>query len=287
MSAVHDVLPHAPQELLIGRLKRLGEGVGKVVYCSEHWVVKREREPSDVIALIVLWKLLRRLLHILPARLIEPLLQRPSRRIRFLRVLLRPFVLLIPRSVWLMTHVGELWDAYHSRDVRGERLAQTHLAGTPLIPQHVTFPPVRVKVGGWPGWLVVSDATERVECTLYQRLADLTASGRFDEVEIWLDRFLNLRQAGWRRGLFSVDAHLKNFGVMGDRVVLLDAGGLTDHWPEIEHRLSSEESTAPHIRLGMGRLLLNHQDIAERFDDRWRSVVSREGILRHWPGEPE
>ena len=288
MSAPAHLLAHAPAELTSGRLRRLGEGVGKVVYCSDHWVVKRERRASDIIALIVIWKLLRRLVRILPAHLVEPLLQRPSKRIRLLRVMLRPIVFLVPRSVWLMTHVGELWHSYHWRNVRGERLARAHLAGTSLIPEHVTFPPVRVKVGGWPGWLTVSEATERVECTLHKRLADLAASGDFDQLEVWLDRFLDLRQAGWQRGLFSVDAHLKNFGVTGDRVVLLDTGGLTDHWPEIEHRLSTQQDVAePHLRLGLGPLLLGRQDIAVRFNARWKAIVSRDGVLRHWPGEPE
>jgi hypothetical protein len=282
------LLAHPPAELTTGRLHRLGEGVGKVVYCSDHWVVKRERHPADIIALIAIWKMLRFLSRILPARLVEPLLQRPSKRIRLLRVMLRPVVLLIPRSVWLMTHVGELWHSYHWRNLRGEQLARAHLAGTSLIPEHVTFPPVRVRVGGWPGWLTVSEATERVECTLYKRLSDLAASGDFEQVEVWLDRFLDLRQAGWQRGLFSVDAHLKNFGVTGDRVVLLDTGGLTDHWPEIERRLSAQQEVAePHLRLGLGPLLLGHPDIAGRFNARWKEIVSRDGVLRHWPGGPD
>jgi len=286
MPASLHLLPHAPEELISGRLRRLGEGVGKVVYCSEHWVVKRQRHASDIIALIVIWKVLRRLARILPAHLGEPLLQRPSKPIRLLRVMMRPLVLVIPRSLWLMTHIGELWHVYHSRNVRGEHLARLHLAGTSLVPDHVTFPPVRVKVGGWPGWLTVSEATERVECTLHQRLADLAAAGRFGQLELWLDRFLELRQTGWQRGLFSVDAHLKNFGVTGDRVVLLDPGGLTDHWPEIEQRLSAQAGVAePHLQLGLGPLLDSRPDIADRFNARWKEIVSRDGVLRHWPEE--
>ena len=286
MAAELHLLPHAPEELIGGRLRRLGEGVGKVVYCSEHWVVKRQRHASDIIALIVIWKVLRRLARILPAHLGEPLLQRPSKPIRLLRVMMRPLVLVIPRSLWLMTHIGELWHVYHSRNVRGEHLARLHLAGTSLVPDHVTFPPVRVKVGGWPGWLTVSEATERVECTLHQRLADLAAAGRFGQLELWLDRFLELRQTGWQRGLFSVDAHLKNFGVTGDRVVLLDPGGLTDHWPEIERRLSAQAGVAePHLQLGLGPLLDSRPDIADRFNARWKEIVSRDGVLRHWPEE--
>ena len=54
------VLLHAPPELTAGRLKRLGEGIGKVVYASEHWVIKRPRTPSEIVALILLWKILPR-----------------------------------------------------------------------------------------------------------------------------------------------------------------------------------------------------------------------------------
>jgi hypothetical protein len=287
MSPQPHLLPHAPEELTGGRLRRLGEGVGKVVYASQHWVVKRERSATDIIALIVIWKVLRRIAQVLPAHLGEPLIRRPSRCIRLVRVMMRPLVLVIPRGVWLMTHIGEMWHLYDSRSVRGERLAKAHLTGTSLIPERVTFPPVRVRVGGWPGWLTVSEATERVEGTLYKRLTDLAARGRFDEMEEWLNRFLELRQAGWRRGLFSVDAHLKNFGVTGDRVVLLDPGGLTDQWPEIDHRLTSLAGfDAPHIQLGLGTLLLDRQDIADRFNTRWKEIVSHAGVRRHWPGDP-
>ncbi len=277
---------HAPAELTASRLRRLGEGVGKVVYASEHWVVKRERSEADIIALIVIWKVLRGVAKVLPAHLGEPLLQRPSRWIRLVRVAMRPVVQVIPRSAWLMTHIGQMWKLYHFRSRRGERLAQARLQGTALVPERITFPPVKVRVGGWPGWITVSEASERVEETLQQRLANLASAGRYDEVEHWLDRFLELRQSGWQRGLFSTDAHLKNYGVTGDRVVLLDPGGLTDHWPEIERRLTSQASRpAPHAELGLSTLLRDRPDISDRFDRRWKEIVSHEGVLRHWPGD--
>ena len=284
IGAIPRVLPYAPAELTRGRLCRVGEGVGKVVYASEHWVVKRERTESEIIALIVVWKLLRRLELLLPAPLGRRLVQRPARQIRFLRILAQTIVLVVPRSIWFMTHIGNVWTLHQSRDQRGASLAEERLSGTSLIPQSVTFPPARVKVGGWPGWLEVHEATERVDTTLHQRLDELARSGRFEELELWLDRFLDLRQSGWRHGLFSIDAHLKNFGVTGDRVVLLDTGGLTDAWSEIEKRLAFEEQLPePHIRLGMGRLLQSRPDIAARFNARWKEIVCPAGILRQWP----
>src|SRR6185436_6359282 len=48
-----EVLPEPPEELIGTFLRRLGEGVGKVVYASPHWVVKRERSPSEVVAIVV------------------------------------------------------------------------------------------------------------------------------------------------------------------------------------------------------------------------------------------
>jgi hypothetical protein len=278
------LLTRAPDELTYGRLRRLGEGIGKVVYASDHWVVKRERSGSEIAALIFIWKLLRKFAHRLPGGMGEGLLARPSRRIRFLRVLFQAVVRVVPRSLWYTTHVGEVWHLYLSRDARGRRLAQEHLVGTSLVPECVEFPPTRVKVNGWPGWLTVAEATERVEATLLQRLLQLAKEERFDEVEQWLDRFLELRQEGWRRGLFSVDAHLKNFGVTGDRIVLLDPGGLTDNWTEVEERLSFEEVVAePHIQLGLGALLGARPDIAARFNSRWKKTVSRAGVRQHWP----
>lgn len=285
MGGTARVLSRAPEELTGGKLRRLGEGIGTVVYASEHWVVRRERAAADVLALIVIWKALRRVARWLPGGLGARLLQRPSRWIRLLRVTIRPLVAVIPRSLWLMTHAGQMWRLYLSRDARGRRLAEQRLAGTALIPERISFPAVRLRVGGWPGWLTVSEATERVEETLDARLRRLAGEGRFDEVERWLERLLELRQSGWRRGLFSTDAHLKNFGVAGDRVVLLDSGGLTDRWDEIETRLAPAASpAAPHVMLGLETVLDGRPDIARRFNERWNQVVSRSGVLRHWPG---
>lgn len=278
------VLARAPEELSNSRLRRIGEGIGRVVYASEHWVVKRERSPSATVALIVLWRLVRKIERFLPGSIGRRLLQRPSRRIRILRLLIQATMLILPRSLWFTSHIRDVWRLYYRRNLRGERLAQTQLAGTPLIPQRIAFPPTRVRVGGWPGWLVVSEATQRAETTLHQKLAELAAAGRFQEIEQWLDRLLDLRQSGWKRGLFSVDAHLKNFGVLGDRVVLLDSGGLTDRWREIEHRLAFEEVVEqPHIQLGLGPLLGARPDIAGRFDARWKAIVNLEVVKRHWP----
>ena len=281
------VLAHAPEELTRGRLRRIGEGIGKVVYASEHWVVKRERSNTEIIALIALWKLLRKLERMLPKRLGQRLVDRPARQIRFFRVLMQPLIVVVPRSLWFMTHIGDMWRLYTTRDQQGEKLADERLRGSSLIPAKIMFPPVRVRVGGWPGWLEVSEAVERVETTLLQRISDVAKAGRFEEVEDWLQRFLDLRQNGWRHGLFSVDAHLKNFGVTGDRVVLLDAGGLTDRFEDVEKRLAFESQTGdPHARLGLAPILAERPDIAQRFNDRWRATVNIERVLHHWPDQP-
>jgi hypothetical protein len=267
------VLLEAPAELSEGRLQRLGEGIGKVVYASEHWVVKRPRSPSAVVALILLWKLL-------PRRF----LQRPSRVLRFLRICIQGVMRVVPRSLWLTAHVKDVWRIYRSRDRRGERLARIHLEGTPLVPEVIAFPPIEVNVGGWPGWLTVCEATARVEATLHDHLARLAGEQRFDEVQLWLERFLDLRKSGWQRGLFSLDAHLKNFGVAGNRIVLLDSGGLTDRWQEVHERLLFEEVvTEPHVQLGLGPILAGCPEIAAEFDSRWKEIVNLDSVLSHWP----
>ena len=148
----------------------------------------------------------------MPGGLGRRLLERPGKQIRFLRLIFVPLVLPIPRGVWLATHIGSLWRWHSSREIQGQILADAYLAGTPLMPGRVAFPPTRVKVGGWPGWLVVSEATERVETTLQDRINDLARARRFDDIEVWLDRFLDLRRSGWKRGVFSADPHLKNYG---------------------------------------------------------------------------
>lgn len=280
----HTPVAAAPEELTNGRLTRLGEGVGKVVYASEHWVVKRERSQTEVVAIIVLWRMLRKLERILPGDLGKRLSQRPSRQIRLLRVLVQGLMFVAPKSIWFPTHISDMWRVYYKRDVRGERLANAILRGTSLVPERITFPPIRVKVKGWPGSLTISEATERVDCTFDQLLRRLADRGCFDEIEMWLDRFLQLRQLGWQHGLFSLDAHLKNFGVCGDHVVLLDTGGLTNRWSEIEKKLKQEgRVTEPHLQLGLGQILASRPDIAERFDRQWKDTVNAETVRNLWP----
>ena len=278
------VLYHIPEELTGGSLRRLGEGIGKVVYASEHWVVSRDRSPLEMVALILLWRALRKLELLLPGAWGRRLRDRPSRQIRFLRVLVQGAILIFPRALWFSTHIRGVLRLYHRRSVRGEKLAQAHLAGSDMLPERIEFPPARVRIGGWPGWLMVSEAAERVETTLYQKMAFLATEDRFDELEEWLGRLLERRQEGWRLGLFSLDAHLKNFGAIGERIVLLDTGGLTDRWHEVEQRLEAEESmAAPHVRLGLGALLKDHAEIARRFDERWRSAINQAEVRARWP----
>jgi hypothetical protein len=277
------VLPHAPAELTQRRLKRLGEGIGKVVYASEHWVVKRERTPSEVVALIGIWRLLRFCERIFPFGLGRDLLEKPSRQLRLLRVLAQGSMAVLPRAVWFTTHIRQVWRQYHFQSARGERLAREHLRGTSLVPEEVAFPSVRVEVGGWPGFLTVSTATERVEAILYDRLTALAAAGNFDEFEHWLEQLLLTRQAGWRLGLFSLDAHLKNYGIVQDRVVLIDPGGLTNQLADIEEKLARELNGAdPRVRLGLESLLADHPEIAARFDARWREMVNPEVLRELW-----
>lgn len=267
-------------------MRRIGEGIGKVVYASDHWVVKRERTASEIQALIVIWKAVRATERILPGGIGKKLLNAPSRQIRFLRVLMQGVLRFVPQGFWYMTHLRDVWNLYASRAHEGETLARDYLDGTQLVPERISFPPVRVEVGGWPGYLTVDHATERVEATLYDRLRRLAEIENWDQVQWWLDRFLITRQTAWRLGIFSVDAHLKNYGVTGDRVVLIDSGGLTNRWSDIKDRLDFEEQIdEPHVRLGLGAILEPRPDIAEWFNSRWKEVVSVEGVLRHWPEE--
>lgn len=277
-------MEEAPEELTRGRLKRIGEGVGKVVYASENWVVKRERGASEIIALILIWRLMKRLEKMLPQRFTSRWTSHPSAALRALRMAMQAFVSIVPKAVWFSTHWGRVWQKFVHRDVRGEYLAVKHLAGTSLVPETVTFPPTLVKVSGWPGWLVVTEATERVEETLYERLRKLAAQGQWNEVERWLERLLELRRAGWRRGVFSVDAHLKNFGVIQNRVVLLDPGGLTDRWEDVERHIASLAKNGPAWRqFGLEEILAGAPELAERFEARWRALTAPQSMRDLWP----
>jgi len=271
------VLSEVPEELTRGTLVRLGEGIGRVAYASEHWVVSRERHPSEIIGLILTWKALRKMDRLVPGELGRRMLAKPGRQIRALGFILRAVVLAVPRGVWFTRHARHMWRQYSWHEKRGRTLADAHLAGTALVPQRIEFPPTEVKVRRWPGWLMVSEATERAETTLHERINDLARAQRFDEIEVWLVRYLELRRAAWQRGVFSLDPHLKNFGVTEDRVVLLDAGGLTNVWPEIAESLRrDDELTPPHVRLGLDSTLRDRPDIADRFDAEWKATVSRD-----------
>jgi len=228
--------------------------------------------------------MLRKVEGILPDPIRRKLLQGPSRQIRFLRLVVQAIMVVVPRGVWFTSHIRSVWTTYHRRNVRGARLADEHLSGTSLVPERVEFPPTRVNITGWPGWLLVCEAEERAETTLHEKLIEMADEGRFEDVESWLDRFLRLRRSGWERGLFSVDAHLKNFGVSGDRIFLLDTGGLTNRWTEIEDRLAYEEGVPrPHVRLGLEGALASRPDIADRFDELWKATVNRSVVEYHWP----
>ena len=99
------VLAEAPPELTERRLRRIGEGIGRVVYASDHWVVKRERSPREVVALILLWRLLRKIERHIPGSLGKKLLQAPARQLRCLRLLIQAVMLIIPRGIWFSSHV--------------------------------------------------------------------------------------------------------------------------------------------------------------------------------------
>lgn len=276
-------LPRAPEELTRDRLKRIGEGIGKVVYSSEHWVVKRERSPTEVVALIIIWRTLRRWAHRLPFGLGKRWLTRESVTVRLVSAGIRAAMIVVPRSVWFSRRVANMWSTYRARNRRGERLARKLLAGTGLIPSRICFPPTTVLVGGFPGWLTIHEATEKVDMTLDRLLRDFARQDDFAAVEFWLDRYLETRQNGWRHGLFSVDAHLKNFGVIGDRIVLLDAGGLTDRWRDIEEKLEKDEQVhEPHKALGLEEVFESQPELARRFDERWREMVNRDRVALHF-----
>jgi hypothetical protein len=237
-----------------------------------------------MVALILLWKALRQVERLLPGAWGRRLLNQPSRQLRFLRVLVQGVMIVFPRALWYSTHIREMLRLYHRRSVKGERLARIHLAGSNLVPEKISFPPARVRVAGWPGSLLVWEASERAGVTLFDKMARLAKDGRFEEFEEWLERLLEVRQLGWSRGLFSLDAHLKNYGAVGERIVLLDNGGLTNQWPEVERLLQSAESIAqPHVQLGFGPLLAGHPEVAARFDQRWKSTVNRDVVRSLWP----
>jgi hypothetical protein len=84
-----------------------------------------------------------------------------------------------------------------------------------------------------------------------------------------------------------LDAHLQNFGVLGERVVLLDTGGLTNRWEDVAAGLEAgERFLSPHARLGLEMTLRDRPDIAERFDTQWRLTVNADSVRQQWPAAP-
>ena len=75
---------------------------------------------------------------------------------------------------------------------------------------------------------------------------------------------------------------------MDQRVVLLDTGGLTNRWSDIEERLGLEdEFLSPHAGLGLEMTLRDRPDIAECVSTRAGGrLVNPAAVRRIWPAAP-
>src|SRR5579859_7948494 len=91
----------APEELTGDRLRRIGEGIGKVVYASAHWVVHRERTAREIISLILLWRWLRSF------SLGRRLRRGSPRLIRALRLSTEAVIAVIPKRLWYTKQVEQ------------------------------------------------------------------------------------------------------------------------------------------------------------------------------------
>jgi hypothetical protein len=131
--------------------------------------------------------------------------------------------------------------------------------------------------------MMAASAEERAECSLIQKLETLATLGQFDEIEIWLNRFIEFRRRAWSEGVFSADPHLKNYGVIGKRIVLLDFGGLTMDLKVVEDHLQETNGhRRPDQRLRLEKILEKRPDIAGRFNANWDNLMQLSVVRDAW-----
>ena len=279
------VVSHIPEELTLGTLRRLGEGIGKVVYASEHWVVSRERTPLEMVALIVLWKALRKLERLLPGAWGKTLRDRPSRQIRFLRVLVQGAIVVVPRALWFSSHIRDVLRLYHRRSVRGRETGANSFGRIRTDSGAHRVPP-----GARSHWRLARMA----DGLRGQRTGGFDAPSEDDAAG----------GGGSFRGAGSVARTPARDAPGGMAAGTVFAGRTSEklrhHWRAhcpFGHGRADEplggsgkavgggrvQPTEPHVRLGLGELLEEHAEIARRFDQRWKDTINTEVVRECWP----
>ena len=117
---------------------------------------------------------------------------------------------------------------YRARDRRGEKLARKHLAGEPVwFPNASHFRRRR----SWPGAarVAVRPRGHRARGR-YPRPRSRTSQKRGISTKSSAQPIPPYPPERWQLGSFSGGCALKNFGVIGKRIVLLDTGGPTNRW---------------------------------------------------------
>jgi len=168
----------------------------------------------------------------------------------------------------------------HGQEI-GRRLANAH---SDLVPRRVSLPATRVRIKGWPWTLTIAEAEGRVEATLKDRIKTLSQAGQREDLEKWLNRFVEFQVRLWQEGVWNKDLNFSNYGIIGDTLVLLDHDELTDDLSEVEEIFGSPDMLGAIERRMMlpGHLVTSHAEVYRRFLARWQEVMVLANLETHW-----
>ena len=277
-------------------LERVGSGFESIVYGSTCWVVKVPRDERGLAASLLATVVVGRALRPLRTCGGAPGNREPAgAAMAFCRDRRGPtpvargarglpaILIMVPERSWRGSGIERRARWLRARAEECQRLAMRCLDGTPLVPRRVELPPTRIRTARWGRRRTVTTAYQRVDRTLWDEALRCGRLGRVDELDRWLDRFLSFQIMLWRRGvLFAASNPYENHGVLGDRLVLLDHGGLIEDPRTIRLSLDTVRT----------RWLEQTRDLyttarstasCEPFGQRLSDLLQPSAVRMHWP----
>ncbi|MBZ0165314.1 MAG: rhomboid family intramembrane serine protease, partial [Candidatus Omnitrophica bacterium] len=287
-------------EITAQPLVRIGQGWQKVVYASDNWVVQQEWSIAAAATIVKRSRLLNKYIRrFVPNTTLASLRNPNTFTVKQFAVKIAKIIVframfftlwslfkMMPRFVLQRTHSGRAILAHRDEARQAEDiLKNSALANSDYIPRRYSIKPTKVRLAGHLFSVTTTQVVERADNTLHDHLAMLVAEGRVEEAKEWLDRFLRMQVMLWEMGLFEYTFQPGNYGVIGQRLVLLDHGEMTNRHDEINVKLARwhDEAyvwTVSSFERAFGP---EHQDIVQEYFERMTRLINKEAIEQHWP----